>query len=82
MPLKSAKSKGRRKSHGSGKKSKSLKTKSVNAKPATDEIDILGPVAMENVYYIAHNVADCLVFRGFQWPDAPKKKGKRGKKKK
>ncbi|KAM5205773.1 small lysine-rich protein 1 [Hipposideros larvatus] len=41
------------------------------------EVDIFSPAAMRNLYYIAHNVADCLRLRGFRWPGAPKsKKGK------
>lgn len=43
------------------------------------EVDILSPAAMLNLYYIAHNVADCLRMRGFRWPGAPK--AKRGKNK-
>ncbi|GAB5568777.1 small lysine-rich protein 1 isoform X4 [Prionailurus iriomotensis] len=39
-------------------------------------MDILSPAAMLNLYYIAHNVADCLHLRGFRWPGAPKSKGK------
>ncbi|XP_047404377.1 small lysine-rich protein 1-like [Sciurus carolinensis] len=41
--------------------------------------DIFSPAAMLNLYYIAHNVADCLQLRGFRWPGAPK--GKKGKNK-
>ncbi|XP_040584404.1 small lysine-rich protein 1 [Mesocricetus auratus] len=48
-------------------------------KPKKPEPDILSPVAMLNLYYIAHNVADCLYLRGYTWPGAPK--GKRGKSK-
>nr|XP_021496991.1 small lysine-rich protein 1 [Meriones unguiculatus] len=46
-------------------------------KAKRQETDILSPAAMLNLYYIAHNVADCLYFRGFNWPGAPK--GKKGK---
>ncbi|XP_073520606.1 small lysine-rich protein 1 [Phyllobates terribilis] len=74
MPTKSAKSKGSSKSR-KGKKSK----KSKQPKP---EVDILSPAAMLNAYYISHNAVDCLEFRGFSWSGAPKKKGKKGKKKK
>jgi len=45
-------------------------------------VDILSPAAMENIYYISHNAVDCLEFRGFGWPGATKKKGKKGKKQK
>ncbi|CAO2603020.1 Small lysine-rich protein 1 [Lemmus lemmus] len=34
---------------------------------------------MLNLYYIAHNVADCLYLRGYPWQGASK--GKRGKSK-
>ncbi|XP_038964979.1 small lysine-rich protein 1 [Rattus norvegicus] len=61
----------RKKRKGRGKAGKKQKQK----KP---EVDILSPAAMLNLYYIAHNVADCLYLRGFPWPGAPK--GKRGKK--
>ncbi|KAI5948087.1 Small lysine-rich protein 1 [Manis javanica] len=54
MPGKGKKGKGRAKSHGKKQK-----------KP---EVDILSPAAMLNLYYIAHNVADCLHLRGFRWP--------------
>nr|XP_023494568.1 small lysine-rich protein 1 [Equus caballus] len=63
MPGKEKRGTGRGKSHGKKQK-----------KP---EVDILSPAAMLNLYYIAHNVADCLQLRGFRWPGAPKaKKGK------
>ncbi|XP_030625421.1 small lysine-rich protein 1 [Chanos chanos] len=56
--------------------------KSSSARSTRTEVDILSPAAMENVYYIAHNVVDCLELRGFSWPNGTKKKGKRGKKQK
>ncbi|XP_017902982.1 PREDICTED: small lysine-rich protein 1, partial [Capra hircus] len=61
--------KGKKKSRGKprGKKQK---------KP---EVDILSPAAMLNLYYIAHNVADCLQLRGFRWPGAAKAKKGKGK---
>ncbi|KAM8972148.1 small lysine-rich protein 1 [Pelodytes ibericus] len=74
LPKKSAKSKGSGKSRAKGKKSKKTK----QPKP---EVDILSPAAMLNAYYISHNAVDCLGFRGFSWPEAPKKKGKKLKKK-
>ena len=43
------------------------------------EVDILSPAAMLNLYYIAHNVADCLQLRGFRWPGAAKTKKGKGK---
>nr|XP_026248598.1 small lysine-rich protein 1 [Urocitellus parryii] len=61
-----------------GKKGKSHR-KSRGKKQKKPEVDILSPAAMLNLYYIAHNVADCLQLRGFRWPGAPK--GKKGKNK-
>ncbi|XP_074482497.1 small lysine-rich protein 1 [Sebastes fasciatus] len=75
MPTKSRKSKSQ--SSRPTKKTGSPKTpqnRSASAKPTKTEVDILGPAAMENVYYISHNAVDCLKFRGFGWPNADKKK--------
>ncbi|XP_028618429.1 small lysine-rich protein 1 [Grammomys surdaster] len=64
---------------GKGKKGKGRsKTSGKKQKQKKPEADILSPAAMLNLYYIAHNVADCLYLRGFPWPGAPK--GKKGKK--
>ncbi|XP_021020902.1 small lysine-rich protein 1 [Mus caroli] len=64
---------------GKGKKGKGRpKTSGKKQKLKKPEVDIMSPAAMLNLYYIAHNVADCLYLRGFPWPGAPK--GKRGKK--
>ncbi|XP_029773912.1 small lysine-rich protein 1 [Suricata suricatta] len=61
---------------GKGKRGKGP-DRSQEKKPKKPEVDILSPAAMLNLYYIAHNVADCLHLRGFPWPGAPKsKKGK------
>lgn len=43
-------------------------------------VDIFTEAAMDNAYYVCHNVQDLLKIRGFPWPDAQKKK-KKGKKK-
>ncbi|TDG48376.1 hypothetical protein AWZ03_005121 [Drosophila navojoa] len=40
--------------------------------------DIFNDAAMENAYYVCHNVQDVLKTRGFPWPDGQKKK-KKGK---
>ncbi|KAK7814106.1 hypothetical protein U0070_020965 [Myodes glareolus] len=65
---------------GKGKKGKvRVKTFGKKQKPKKPEADILSPAAMLNLYYIAHNVADCLYLRGYPWPGAPK--GKKGKNK-
>lgn len=70
--------KSRSHSSKSAKKTMSPKTpkkrSSCSAKVTTTEVDILSPAAMENIYYIAHNAADCLEFRGFGWPNSKKKK--------
>ncbi|XP_048193905.1 small lysine-rich protein 1 isoform X2 [Perognathus longimembris pacificus] len=63
---------------GKGKKGKG-RGKSRGKKQKKPEVDILSPAAMLNLYYIAHNVADCLYLRGFPWPGAVK--GKKGKNK-
>ena len=44
--------------------------------------DTFSAAAMENVYYISHNVADFLTYRGFKWVGGKKGKGRGGKKKK
>ncbi|XP_014639938.1 PREDICTED: small lysine-rich protein 1 [Ceratotherium simum simum] len=62
MPGKGKRGKGRGKSHGKKQK--------------RPEVDILSPAAMLNLYYVAHNITDCLRLRGFRWPGAPKSKGK------
>lgn len=59
---------------GSGKKSNSKKSSKFQG-------DILSEGAMENAYYCCHNVQELLKSRGFNWPDANRKKGKKGKKK-
>ncbi|XP_073919488.1 small lysine-rich protein 1 isoform X3 [Castor canadensis] len=62
---------------GKGKKGKG-RGRSRRKKQRKPEADILSPAAMLNLYYIAHNGADCLHLRGFPWPGAPK--GKKGRK--
>ncbi|CAH8849288.1 unnamed protein product [Trichobilharzia szidati] len=80
MPKPRGKSKVKR-----GKKRKSGKIKhkrgdSPRQKKIKQEIDILGKIAMENLYYIAHNAPSALVYRGFRWSGMKMKKGK-GKRK-
>lgn len=43
--------------------------------------DILNPIAVENAYYICHNVQDCLAVRGFKWQADSKAKKSRSSKK-
>ncbi|XP_010830060.1 PREDICTED: small lysine-rich protein 1 [Bison bison bison] len=63
--------------HAKGKKKG--RGKSRGKKQKKPEVDILSPAAMLNLYYIAHNVADCLQLRGFRWPGAAKTKKGKGK---
>ncbi len=59
------------------------RSKLATDKPEKKPVDMLDPAAMTNLYYIAHGPVEALEFRGFHWPDAPKKKkGGKGKKKK
>uniref|UniRef100_A0A8C5A8Z4 Uncharacterized protein n=1 Tax=Gadus morhua TaxID=8049 RepID=A0A8C5A8Z4_GADMO len=55
------------------------KKRSSSARTSQAEVDILSPAAMENLYYIAHNAADCLELRGFGLQNSKKKKKKKGK---
>uniref|UniRef100_A0A3P8VTM1 Small lysine rich protein 1 n=2 Tax=Cynoglossus semilaevis TaxID=244447 RepID=A0A3P8VTM1_CYNSE len=68
-------------SHSSGPSKKTGGSKSHRkrslSKATKTEADLLSTAALENVYYIAHNAADCLKFRGFGWPKASKKKKKK-----
>ncbi|KAI1239567.1 hypothetical protein IHE44_0012693 [Lamprotornis superbus] len=43
------------------------------------EVDLFSPAAMLNAYYISHNAAAFLEFRGHPWPGSLKKKGKKNK---
>ncbi|XP_068258318.1 small lysine-rich protein 1 [Nyctibius grandis] len=62
------------------KRGKSSKKRSKKkGKKEVKEVDILSPDAMLNAYYICHNAAAFLQFRGFPWPGSPKKKGKKRK---
>ncbi|XP_063253241.1 small lysine-rich protein 1 [Prinia subflava] len=67
---------------GKDKKPKGDKGKSPKkrAKKAARAVDLFSPAAMLNAYYISHNAAAFLHFRGYAWPGSQKKKGK-GKKK-
>lgn len=61
------KSKGARKTKRSGGKMKFV-------------MNIFNEEAMENAYYTCHNIMDVLKCRGFPWPEAQKKKKKKGRK--
>lgn len=48
-----------------------------SAKGSKFQGDIFNEGAMENAYVVCHNVQDLLKVRGFPWPEAKKKKGKK-----
>ncbi|CAD5123725.1 DgyrCDS12043 [Dimorphilus gyrociliatus] len=82
MPKKSAKTK-RAHSTKSGKKSgkKSAKKRAApKSAPAKLPSAEMNEHALTQIYYCAHNAVDALEYRGFAWPEAPKK-GKKKKKK-
>ncbi|XP_041942330.1 small lysine-rich protein 1 [Alosa sapidissima] len=54
--------------------------RAASVKSSCAEVDILSPAAMKNAYYISHNAMDCLEFRGFGWPEAGRKRGRRARK--
>uniref|UniRef100_T1GBN6 Small lysine-rich protein 1 n=1 Tax=Megaselia scalaris TaxID=36166 RepID=T1GBN6_MEGSC len=58
-------------------KKKGGKKKSAN-KGKSFQCDIFNEAAMDNAYYVCHNVQDVLKSRGFAWPETQKKK-KKGK---
>ncbi|XP_055324801.1 small lysine-rich protein 1 [Sitodiplosis mosellana] len=60
-----------------GKKKNGRSTGGSSAKSSKIQGDIFSEGAMENAYLICHNVQDVLKARGFPWPEAKKKKGKR-----
>uniref|UniRef100_A0A182QI81 Small lysine-rich protein 1 n=1 Tax=Anopheles farauti TaxID=69004 RepID=A0A182QI81_9DIPT len=61
------------------KKGKGKKGKGKGGKSSKFQGDIFNEAAMENAYYICHNIQDVLKSRGFAWPEGQKKK-KKGKK--
>ncbi|XP_055009237.1 small lysine-rich protein 1 [Boleophthalmus pectinirostris] len=62
---------------------KTPKKKSASAKTPKPEVDLLSAAAMENLFYISHNAAHCLEFRGFGWAKKSKSRKKtKGKKRK
>ncbi|KAJ6649811.1 Small lysine-rich protein 1 [Pseudolycoriella hygida] len=66
-------------SNGSGgdKKKGKSKKKTGSGKSTKFQGDIFNEGAMENAYFVCHNVQDVLRVRGFPWPEAKKKKGKK-----
>ncbi|TRY65400.1 hypothetical protein DNTS_023145 [Danionella cerebrum] len=80
---KKARSQSARPATKSKRKPTSRKKRSVSAKTSKPELDLLSPEARKNLYYICHNVMDCLELTGFRWTGASNKKtGKKGKKQK
>ncbi|XP_062578815.1 small lysine-rich protein 1-like [Saccostrea cucullata] len=80
---KSGKKSGKKGGKKGGKKSAKSRSQSAKSEKGDKSApDIMSPAAMENLYYIAHDAPDALDKRGFGWPDAGKKKGKKGKGKK
>ncbi|XP_011880782.1 PREDICTED: small lysine-rich protein 1 [Vollenhovia emeryi] len=61
---------------GNGKGSKKSRRSGRKARFA---MDIFNEEVMENAYYTCHNIMDVLKCRGFPWPEAQKKKGKKKK---
>lgn len=64
-----------------GGKSKGAKKSRKSGGRTKFTMDIFNEEAMENAYYTCHNIMDVLKCRGFPWPEAQKKKKKKGKKK-
>lgn len=64
---------------GNGGKSKGTKRSRRSGGKARFTMDIFNEEVMENAYYTCHNIMDVLKCRGFPWPEAQKKKGKRKK---
>ncbi|XP_058834254.1 small lysine-rich protein 1 [Topomyia yanbarensis] len=61
------------------KKGRGKKGKGKGGKSSKFQGDLFSEAAMENAYYVCHNIQDVLKSRGFAWPDGQKKK-KKGKK--
>ncbi|CAN8175929.1 unnamed protein product [Coccothraustes coccothraustes] len=63
---------GKGKKGGKGRSSKRVKKEVI-------AVDLFSPAAMLNAYYICHNAAAFLEFRGHPWPGSLKKRGKKRK---
>uniref|UniRef100_U3KI58 Small lysine rich protein 1 n=1 Tax=Ficedula albicollis TaxID=59894 RepID=U3KI58_FICAL len=64
---------------GKGKKPKGKGKKPPKIPKDVKEVFLFSPAAMLNAYYISHNAAAFLEFRGHPWPGSLKKKGKKKK---
>ncbi|XP_076240290.1 small lysine-rich protein 1 [Calliopsis andreniformis] len=78
---KAAKSNGKNgKNNKNGSKSKGTKRSRKSGGRTKFTMDIFNEEVMENAYYTCHNIMDVLKCRGFPWPEAQKKKKKKGRK--
>ncbi|KFU83975.1 hypothetical protein M959_06010, partial [Chaetura pelagica] len=60
---------------GKSGKPKRQKGSKKKGKKVEKEVDIFGPAAMLNAYYICHNAPAFLRLRGFLWPGSKKQPG-------
>jgi len=72
----------KKKEEGKGKKEKKVGSDGNSAEKTEEHIPteaeiMMSDVAMENLYFIAHDAPHALEIRGFEWPDNPKKKKKK-----
>ncbi|KOC65566.1 hypothetical protein WH47_00536 [Habropoda laboriosa] len=77
---KNGKGKNGKNGKNNGGKSKGAKRSRKSGGRAKFTMDIFNEEVMENAYYTCHNVMDVLKCRGFPWPDAQKKKKRKGRK--
>ncbi|XP_054370879.1 small lysine-rich protein 1 [Molothrus ater] len=68
-----------KKGGGKGKKGGKGKSSKKGVKKEVQAVDLFSSAAMLNAYYICHNAAAFLEFRGHPWPGSLKKKGKKRK---
>ncbi|CAK9812838.1 hypothetical protein ANTPLA_LOCUS7559 [Anthophora plagiata] len=77
---KNGKGKNGKNSKSNGGKGKGAKKSRKSGGRAKFTMDIFNEEVMENAYYTCHNIMDVLKCRGFPWPEAQKKKKKKGRK--
>lgn len=68
------------KGNNNGAKGKGTKKTRKSGGKTRFAMDIFNEEVMENAYYTCHNIMDVLKCRGFPWPEAQKKKKKKGRK--
>ena len=71
---------GKHSKNNNGGKNKGTKRSRKSGGRAKFTMDIFNEEVMENAYYTCHNIMDVLKCRGFPWPEAQKKKKKKGRK--